>query len=287
MRFLSFLVLMIVMSGCVQSQLEAQTVSADTIKDCDVCPELVVIPAGRFLLGSPANETGRDERWGDEDDQEGPGGSQVPVTIDYSFAVSRTEVTWEEWDACVAAGGCDGAGVEEAGGAEGWGKGNRPVTNVSWADAKDYAAWLSEKTGKDYRLLTEAEWEYAARAGTTTRFSFGEDISPMRANYDYLRPVRDAIGRTMPVGLYEPNNFGLYDVHGNVWEWVEDCYIPSYADNPGNGSARTAETDCGDRILRGGSWYDAPQYLRSADRLVFGPDFRFKSLGIRLARTVN
>ncbi len=275
MRFYFSFVLIFV-GGCVGSSIEAQSAATDTIKDCEVCPELVVIPAGSFLMGSPQDEAARG---GDEDDQEGRGGSQVPVTIDYSFAVGRTEVTWDNWETCVAEGGCDGAGVEVAGGAEGWGKGNLPVINVTWVDAKDYTAWLSAKTGKVYRLLTEAEWEYAARAGTTTRYSFGEDITPDKLNFK--------TARSEPVGSYEPNDFGLYDVHGNVWEWVEDCYTSSYADNPRNGSAIAAEADCR-RVLRGGAWQSSvPQFLRSAVRFKYRPDIRSGSMGFRIARTID
>lgn len=284
MRFF-FTFALIGIGGCVGSPIKAQSgatnvtgdsVTTDFIKDCDVCPELAVVPAGRFMMGSPQDEAARGDG---EDDQEGRGGSQVPVAIDYSFAVGRTEVTWDDWEACVAEGGCDGASVEEAGGAEGWGKGNRPVVNVSWIDAKDYAAWLSKKTGKGYRLLTEAEWEYAARAGTTTRYSFGDDISKDELNYKTSRSV--------PVGSYEPNGFGLYDVHGNVWEWVEDCYTSSYADNPRDGSAVAVEEDCR-RVLRGGAWQSSvPQFLRAAVRFRYAPVIRSGSIGFRIARTVD
>jgi formylglycine-generating enzyme required for sulfatase activity len=180
-----------------------------TFRDCDVCPEMVVVPAGKFKMGSPAGEEGRS-------DDEGP---RHPVEIAKAFAVGRYEVTFAEWDACVAGGGCNGHQPAD----EGWGRGRRPVINVSWNDAKSYVTWLSKKTGKPYRLLSEAEWEYAARAGTTSPFHFGATITPDQANYDgtytYGAGPKGVYRRkTVPVGSFPANDFGLSDMHGNVWE---------------------------------------------------------------------
>lgn len=230
-------------------------------------PEMVVIPAGSFLMGSPESEVGRD-------DNEGP---QRRVTIGQPFAVGRYEVTFEEYDACVADGGC-----AEQPRDEGWGRGRRPVINVSWNEAQAYARWLSEKTGQRYRLLTEAEWEYAARAGTTTRWSFGDDESQLGAHAWF---GSNSNGRTQPVGGKAANRFGLYDVHGNVWEWVEDCSADTYSGLTTNGAANTTQ-GCSSRVFRGGSWYVIPQFLRSAIRVRLAPTFRYDNFGFRLARTL-
>ena len=161
---------------------------------------------------------------------------------------------------------------------------------MSWNDAKQYVEWLSRKAGKTYRLLTEAEWEYVARAGTTTAFNTGASINPTQANYDTKVSYAGSStatdpGRTVPGGSYAPNAVGLYDVHGNVWEWVEDCKNPSYAGAPSDGSAWTY-SDCARRVLRGGSWYDDPDGARSAYRSGYGVTaFRYFSFGFRVART--
>ena len=239
--------------------------AGDVIQDCDECPEMVVVPAGSFRMGSPPSEEGRF-------DNEGP---MRRVTISEPFAVGKYEVTFAEWDACVSAGGCKGRKPDD----EGWGRGARPVINVSWGDAWSYALWLSRRTGKEYRLLSEAEWEYAARAGTSTRYSFGDRISPRDANYDQIE------GRTLPVGSYKPNGFGLYDMHGNAWEWVEDCWNGGYTGAPSDGSAWESGA-CDLRVLRGGSWYYQPRDLRSAFRFWLVSGLRFGVTGFRVARTL-
>ncbi len=230
-------------------------------------PEMVVIPAGSFLMGSPDGEVGRDTN-------EGP---QRRVTIAQPFAVGRFEVTFDEYDACVAAKGCAQRPADS-----GWGRGRRPVLNVSWNHAQDYVRWLSQKTGQRYRLLSEAEWEYAARAGTTTRWSFGDDESQL-GTYAWFRS--NSGDRTQPVGGKTANRFGLHDVHGNVWEWVEDCYADNYSSFATNGSANTTK-GCAARVIRGGSWSYDPRYLRSAFRYWSSPTLRGDILGFRLARTL-
>ena len=246
-------------------------------RDCDDCPELVVVPAGSYEMGSPSGEE-------DRSDYEGP---VHRVRISEPFAVGVYEVTFREWDACRRGGGCS----HNPGDAE-WGRGTRPVINVSWEDAKEYVRWLSQETGKEYRLLSESEWEYVARAGTTGPFHFGSTISPEEANYD----GRFAYGsgrkgrsrnRTVPVGSFPANAFGLHDVHGNVWEWVEDCWHDSYRGAPSDGSAWTAGANCDHRVLRGGSWSSAPGGLRSADRGWNAAGFRYIGIGFRVARTLN
>jgi formylglycine-generating enzyme required for sulfatase activity len=250
----------------------------DTFRECSECPEMVVVPDGSFMMGSPTDEP---ERNGRE--------VQVRVTIARPFAVGRFAVTFAEWNACVADGGCKGYRPND----EGWGRDRRPVINVNWDDAKLYIDWLNARTGKIYRLLSEAEREYVARAGTKTPFWWGAAITPKQANYDGSSGPYKGGGtkgeyrqRTVPVDSFEANPWGLFNVHGNVWEWTEDCWNDSNQGNPGNGSARTTG-DCGGRVIRGGSWLQNPQSLRSANRSRGSADYRGSGQGFRLARTLN
>ena len=247
-------------------------------RDCDICPEMVVVPAGSFAMGSPADEKLRMRR-------EGP---RHRVTIASPFAVGRYEVMFAEWDACLADGGCDGHRPFDWY----WGRDRRPVTNVSWEDAKAYVHWLTHKTGRLYRLLSEAEWEYAARAGTTGPYHFGATISTDLANYNgsYWRHSdrpNAYRGRTVPVGSFPPNAFGLHEVHGNLWEWVEDCRHKSYRGAPTDGSAWIAGGRCSSRVLRGGSWYSSDDRVRSADRRFAALRNRGHGNGIRVARDLG
>jgi formylglycine-generating enzyme required for sulfatase activity len=230
----------------------------DHFKECEQCPEMVIIPVGDFLMGSPEGEEG-----GEADER-----PRHRVTIAYPFAVGRFAITFDEWEACVLAGGCRNYRPAD----RGWGRGQRPVINVRWEDAKAYVVWLSRKTGHAYRLLSEAEREYVTRAGTTTPFWWGTSISSRQANYDgtFSFPSGSADKgefrrETVPVDAFDPNPWGLYQVHGNVFEWVEDCWYPSYEGAPTDGSAR-AESDCTQHVLRGGSWNFAPWHLRAASR---------------------
>jgi formylglycine-generating enzyme required for sulfatase activity len=239
------------------------------------CPEMIVVPAGEFMMGSPSTEKGR---FNNEDDGSG---RQHKVTIAMPFAVSKFDVTFADWDACVSVGGCPTEGrANDAG----WGRGNQPVIYVSWDDAKAYAAWLSTMTGKTYRLLTEAEWEYAARASTTTAYFWGDEIGKANANCNGCGSQWDN-RQPAPVGSFKPNAFGLYDMAGNVWQWVEDCYHPNYNGAPTDGSV-WATDDCKNRVVRGGSWNSNPQVLRSALRSWNPTDFRNLSLGFRVGRTL-
>lgn len=249
----------------------------EVFRDCEECPEMVVVPSGRFIMGSPEVEEGRF-------DAEGP---RRVVSIE-SFAVGVYEVTFGEWDACAWAGGCGGAIPED----EGWGRDDCPVINVNWEDAQAYAAWLSAGTGQEYRLLSEAEWEYVARAGTQSARHWGESEGE-QCRYangdDYDLSCSDGYEYTAPVGSYQPNGFGLYDVLGNVWEWTQDCWIESYSDAPNDGSARQAESDeYSSRVLRGGGCWSSPRLLRSAmrDRPVAGWERSFLR-GFRVARSVR
>ena len=228
-------------------------------------PEMVVVPAGSFEMGCVSGEACYED--------------EMPVhavTIARPFAVSKYEITFEDYDRFTGPDGVDD---------EGWGRGRRPVVNVSWEDAKEYTAWLSSQTGQAYRLLTEAEWEYAARAGSTTQFAWGSHIGEERANCGGCATEWDFF-QTAPAGSFAPNSFGLHDVHGNVWEWVEDCWNHDYSGAPSNGEAWLSG-DCSRRISRGGSYDDFHYDLRSAVRFANAPGESNKSLGFRVARAVT
>ena len=255
---------------------EAQN-PGDTFRDCGDCPEMVVVPSGSFMMGSPSGEEERG-------DNEGP---RHRVRIARAFAAGVFEVTFREWDACVSDGGCGGYRPDDK-----WGRYEHPVINVSWDDARSYVEWLSGKTGKQYRMLSESEWEYAARAGTETAFHTGRTISTEEANYDGRSIYGSGQkgqrwGKTTPVGSFEPNGFGLYDMHGNVWEWVEDCWNINYRRAPDDGSA-WLRGDCGKRVMRGGAWFLPPDMLRSAMRYRDHSWSRTRHYyGFRVARTLD
>ena len=249
----------------------------DTFCDCTACPEMVVLPAGKFTMGSPEGERGRE-------DDEGP---QRQVTIPKPFAMGKYEVTVAQYaefvrEAKHKTGNCfypQGGSWRDPGFKQ---TNNHPVVCVNWDDASTYVYWLSVKTGHEYWLLTEAEWEYAARAGTTTPYHFGRMILDNQANYD-----RNNEG-TIAVGSFPTNAFELHDMHGNVWEWVEDCWHDDYTGAPTNGNAWLSGCDDVDvRVLRGGSWADDPQILRSALRGFNVASYRFIAVGLRVARTLT
>ena len=233
-------------------------------------PEMVVIPAGRFRMGCVTGQNCGDDEFPVHD-----------VTIPEVFAVSKYEVTFSQWDACVLGGGCGGYRP----GDEGWGRGNRPAINVSWEDAQAYVSWLSTQTGEEYRLLSEAEWEYVGRAGSPAPYSWGDEIGSNRANCAGCGSQWDD-RQTAPVGSFSPNAFGVHDMHGNVWEWVEDCWNESYVGAPSDGSARRSG-DCSRRVLRGGSWSLDPRNLRSATRTWGSAGVRYDFSGFRVARTLT
>jgi formylglycine-generating enzyme required for sulfatase activity len=236
-------------------------------RECADCPEMVWLPKGEFQMG--------------ETPAVGVAGPVHTVKINYPLAAGRFEVTFAEWDACVAAGGCRHWPEDQ-----GWGRGRRPVINVSWVDAQEYTAWLSARTGKHYRLLSEAEWEYAARAGTQTRYSWGNDVGHNRANC-YGCGSRWDGRQTSPVGSFEANAFGLYDMLGNASEWVEDCYHGSYRDAPADGSAweQNCPADMRDkRVMRGGAWQYPSQLTRPAFRTAFSNGYYDLRIGFRVAR---
>jgi len=226
---------------------------------------MVVVPSGSFMMGSPESEVGRYRN-------EGP---VHRVSVHQPFAIGKYEVTFAEWDACVSGGGCNGYRPHD----EFWGRGKRPVINVSWKDATSYTSWLSRKTGHAYRLPSEAEWEYAARAGTDTRYHFGNNINPSEANHGWN------IDGTVAVGSYPANAFGLHDVHGNVEEWVEDCWNESYVGAPSDTSVWKAG-DCSFRVLRGGTAASTMFFVRSAHRDWSDIGRRHSMDGFRISRTL-
>ncbi|PZR90441.1 MAG: hypothetical protein DI537_18735 [Stutzerimonas stutzeri] len=240
----------------------ASSASAKTMRDCEDCPDLTLIPAGSFEMGS--NEMFEFEK------------PVRTVTIARPFYLGTDEVTFAQWDACVAEGGCS-----HRPGDRNLGRGRRPVTDIHWNDANAYAVWLSYKTGRKYRLPTEAEWEYAARGGTTTSYPWGNSVDKEMANClgCNAQPRRQA----SEVGQFPPNRFGLRDMAGNAAEWVADCWSENYRAAPRDGSAY-ALPGCRERVLRGGSFNNDPRYLRSAARFKYESDVRFYTNGFRVAR---
>jgi len=231
----------------------------DIFRDCSQCPELVLVPAGFFEMGS----------------NDSPFEKPVHrVHIARAFAVGRREITTAEWDQCVAAGSCARGQHAQEGG-------DRPMTDISWSDAKAYAAWLSRETGQKYRLPTEAEWEYVARGGTRTAYWWGRDVRQKFAN------CRDcgngSSGEIMATGSFFANPFGVFDTAGNAAEWVEDCWNDSYRNAPTDGSAWT-KGECRQRVLRGGSFDSDARYLRSASRFRYDADVRYYANGFRIVR---
>lgn len=273
-------------------QLASAACSGDCLQDFTDGPETIVLSGGSFIMGSPAAEAGRTR-----DGREDP---QISVTINRPFAIGRFPVTVSQFAVFSAE-----TGYQQAGGivwrsAYGWEldptrsfrqpgfaqTDRHPAVGISWIDAQAYVTWLRERTGREYRLPTEAEWEYAARAGTRSAFWWGESITPDLGNYDASHslagsPIGHSPKATIPVDHYAPNAWGLYQVHGNVWEWCADDFSPSLQGLPRDGSPFVG-SDCGPKVLRGGSWLNGPWNLRSACRLADPRDFRHVSFGFRV-----
>lgn len=313
-------------TGKVATKSSASMKAGTVFQECRNCPEMMVIPAGSFVMGTPETEANRREHE-----------HRHEVKIARPFAVSRTEVTWDQWEACVRDGMCDGVAVETAlrtsvvpaqpaaagtpaapaaaaaapppgpapaAGAAArppeyvdHGRGNRPVVGVSWYDAQAYVGWLNQKTGSDdaYRMLSEAEWEYAARAGTTTAYPWGDKLDHNHGNFGIEGPGlggkaegRDVwLAQTSPVASFPPNAFGLYDMHGNAFEWVEDCYNADLRTLPADGSAQK-QGNCSSRMFRSGSFISNPYMHRSGNRVRgYVPTTRGRNyMTIRVAKTL-
>lgn len=252
-----------VLGWTIQASAQQPPKIGEVFQECPQCPEMVVLPPGTYAMGA---EDGNDK--------------ELPVhlvSISAPIAMSRFEITWDEWEACVAAAGCERDPDDH-----GWGRGKRPVINVSWQEAKQYATWVSGVTGATYRIPSESEWEFAARASTYTNYPWGNDIGEENAN---CRECNTVLWdhQSLEVGLYPPNPFGLYDMHGNIWEWIEDCWNGSYEGAPQDGTAWT-DGDCTLRVVRSGSWYYFPQLARSASRDNFPAHLFSYNIGIRLVR---
>lgn len=265
---------------------------SDVMRNGQQAPEMIVLPRGTFLMGSPPDEEGREP-------DEGP---QKTIHINYQLAVSKYEVTNKDWSYCVEAGVCRPPLVREfaltrkpslRSVSE---NEKHPVIGISWHDAQQYVSWLSLETGQPYRLLSESEWEYAARGGTIGRYSNDLGYKNLCEISNHKDRELDWAGNnplcsdgyrlsTAPVGSYQPNPFGLYDMHGNVYEWVADCYRDDLRKTPTNGAPVKDGCPFDQKIMRGGSYYYSAKYSRSASRVIrYEPGSRFSFLGLRIAR---
>ncbi len=260
------------------AETEATLKPKDSFKECPECPEMVVVPAGTFMMGTPPNEPDRSK-----------GEDPVHrVTIAKPFAVGRFAVSFDEWDACLADGGCNGVRGDD----NGFGRGRLPAQGLSFDNAQACLTWLSKKTGRTYRLPSESEREYFTRAGTTTPFWFGKTVGPQDANYmasiPYANGPRGVDSKApKPVDSYAPNPFGLYQVHGNIYEWTQDCYNKRYnEDTPTDGSP-WLEGDCSKHMIRGGPWNWQAQTIRSGYRDSASPTSGTSVVGLRVVRTLS
>jgi len=267
-----------------------------TFQECRNCPDMTVLPPGKVTIGSPPQEPMR------RDNE-----SRKDITFARAFAISTTAVTWNQWEACVRDRWCDGIAIDTAlrTGENGepnpeyrdWGRGTRPVVGVSWYDAQAFVGWLNWKTREDdaYRLPSEAEWEYAARAGTTTAWPWGAELDHDYGNFGQAdgglggkAEGRDVwVDETAPVASFPPNAFGVYDMHGNIFEWTEDCYEADRAHTPPDGTANK-EGNCANRVFRNGTFMSNPYMQRSARRGAPYPATQRgrNYLGFRVAKTL-
>jgi formylglycine-generating enzyme required for sulfatase activity len=277
-----------------------------TFKDCTECPEMVALPAGEFMMGSPRNERGR----------QGVEGLPRRVVIAKEIAVGKFEITVDQFSAFVTETGMTVSDlchvmVDVAGARPVWGPpkasfrqpgfevtGSQPVVCVSWHEAQAYAVWLKRRTGKPYRLPTEAEWEYAARADASTAYSFGDDETALCA-YAKFADLGSRLGwggtcrshiaayGPLPVGSLKPNRWGIFDMHGNAWEWVEDCWTPIATEIPTDGSAFSRPGSCEVGVTRGGGWAAGSSRLRSATRWPTRATSQYHNLGFRVALSLR
>ena len=249
-----------------EAAVPAEPVSRREFKDCPACPRVVVLPRGGFTMG------------GSSIDQ-----TELPahlVTVDKPFAIGKYEVTVREWNACVEDGGC-------ARGAQFAGPNLRaPIRDVSWNDAQEYLTWLGKFTGAKYRLPSEAEWEFAERGGTSTRYWWGDQMAPGKANCKDCGPPWQ-IDNPVEAGSFAPNPYGLYDMNGSVWEWVQDCWHNSFSQAPGDAAPWDDQPGCDTRVVRGGSWRDSAPFMVASTRASAEPALRQSQNGFRVAREVD
>lgn len=241
----------------------AASAEPEVVRDCPACPEMIILPPGGFIMGDPKGD--RSEK------------PAHKVSIRQPFAIGKYEVTATQWNDCVESGGCSHKLKEGF-------TGDTPVRDISWSDAREYLRWLSKTSGKTYRLPTEAEWEYAARAGTATRYWWGDKLGAGEAN------CKDCGGdwhkdKPADVDAFPPNPFGLYATSGGVWEWVADCWYSDYHGAPADGSSRD-RTDCREYVIRGGAWRNDSTYVHSASRFKYDAYVRYLLNGFRVARSV-
>lgn len=279
----AFFLLQIIHSLVSASAAEFET--GKVFRDCHECPELVIIPAGSFQMGTYDEMPSR--------------ANERPlhlVQISHALAVGRYPVTFDEWDTCVEDGGCGGYRPDHVGfrgpDEPGWYRGRHPVFRVNYQDIQSYLAWINQKTDGGYRLLSEAEWEYMARAGTTSVYHTGDALTLEQAKFrdretNYASKSGNWRVKTVPVGSFPPNSFGIYDVHGGIRERVEDCFHLNYIGAPSDGSAWILGGDCSKRITRGGGWNDILRNQRISSRRPYPVSARSVSYGFRVARTLG
>jgi len=237
-----------------------------SFKDCPNCPEMSVIPSGTFMMGSTKGKK-----------------RELPITkitIAKPLAVGRYEITFDDWDICYDAEGCSKRPSDR-----GWGRGKRPVINVLLEDIHEYTSWLTKKTGFTYRLPSESEWEYAARAGSQTEFSWGDQMQIGAANCRGCGTEWSGI-QSAPVGQFKANAWGLYDVHGNVLEYVRDCWSKSHDNLPTDGSPKITK-HCLSKVVKGGAWYYLPKVSRSASRARNDKRVISYFIGFRVLREID
>lgn len=277
-------------AGSLIGENENHLLPGNVFQDCSECPEMVVIPKGVFQMGSTKNPAMKNQEVAQ---------SEQPVhsvVFEYTFAIGKYPITFTEWDACVEDGGCDGYRPDHKGwrgqNEPGWSRGQHPVFRVNYFDTQSYLKWINSKTGGGYRLLSEAEWEYAARAGTTTEYNTGDTLTQADAKFhdgETHFPTRKGNWKvkTVPVGLYAPNAFGVYDIHGGIAERLIDCWHPSYVGAPTDGSAWIADGDCSKRLTRGGGWNQRLKSERIAQRFGYPNGGRSVSYGFRIAKSIH
>ncbi|MEO1085402.1 MAG: formylglycine-generating enzyme family protein [Acidobacteriota bacterium] len=281
-HYLLFVAIFLLAGVCLAADPATRSAGDYVEKVGEVSFVMKAIPAGTFSMGCGIeDEPCADEEWASK----AAGQRQRVESVD-AFYLAETETTWALYQLCIDAGACPDN--EADGGDNGWGKGTRPVIEVSWNQVTEsFLPWLNRKTGKSYRLPNEVEWEYAARAGTRTRYSWGHDIDCDQARYGFVSKECGTVASTEPVKSYAPNAWGLYDMHGNVWEFVSDCWRGGPQSRAVGAESPATEALCVEAVLRGGSWLNAPKNLRSSARFKHDRTYRESGDGFRVAHSVR